>query len=596
VNLVLDIWSVLTPRQRRWVVGAQVLSIVMAFSTVAGIASIAPFFAVLGNPLLIHQNGFLRWLYQLGFASPRSFTVTLGVAFLGLVLLANLINVVGSVLLIRIALWIGTDLQSILFAEYLHRPYLFHARTHSAVIFNNVIHETNRSTHHLLQNAFALITNVITALFIVASVMVLNPAVAAAMITALAGGYVLIYLAVRNRLLRAGEIESRYFTEQTKIVNESLGAIKEILARRTQPFFQDSFERSGRAFARAAAHTQLIAQSPRYVMECVAVVGLVGAALLAGGGEAAISPWLGQLTFLGFAAYRLLPTLQLAFMCIVKIRADRAGFGAIAEDLRLARSRKEHSVEANRLWSELPRSEIRLREVSFRYEPDRPPAVSGATLRVPAGSAVGFVGKNGSGKTTLVDLIAGLLVPEDGSIEVDGIVLDEGNRAAWQSRIAYVPQSVYVLDTSIAENIALSVPLGDIDRERLIAAAKYAQLDEFVASLPGGYAHKVGERGARLSGGQRQRIGIARALYTDSSVLIFDEATNALDGLTEQELVSTIARLRGRYTIILIAHRLSTVRNCDLIYECDRGRVTGCGTYDGLLKYSESFRGLARIS
>jgi ABC-type multidrug transport system fused ATPase/permease subunit len=596
MTLVYDIWSVLAARQRRWVIGAQVLSIVMAFSTVIGIASIAPFFSLLGDPKLIDQTGLLHWLYNLGFSSRRSFTVALGLAFLGLVILANLINVIGSFVTIRLALWISTDLQSILFEEYLHRPYIFHARTPSAVLFNNIIHETIRATSQILQNVFSLITNIVTALFIIVSVMLLNPLVAAVMIGALAGGYVLIYLAVRNRLLQAGRIQSQLFVELTKTVNESLGAIKEILVLRTQQYFGGSFARSSEQFARAAAHTQLIAQSPRYVMECVAVVGLVAAALLASSREQGIGPWLGQLTFLGFAAYRLLPTLQQAFVAIVRIRGDRPGFTAIARDLRLARARKYAVAAPDSPWRGSPRSEIRLEEVSFRYEPDRPLAIDGVSLRIPVRAAIGFVGANGSGKTTLVDLIAGLLVPAHGRIEVDGITLNDGNRAAWQARIAYVPQNIFLLDTSIAQNVALGIAGADIDRERLLAAAQLAQLDEFVATLPGGYDHVVGERGVKLSGGQRQRLGIARALYADASVLILDEATNALDGLTEQELMATIVRLRGRYTIIVIAHRLSTVRACDAIVEFDHGKVTASGTFEGLLRNSETFRRLANVS
>jgi ABC-type multidrug transport system fused ATPase/permease subunit len=595
MTLVYDIWSVLAARQRRWVIGAQVLSIVMAFSTVVGIASIAPFFSLLGDPKLIDQTGLLHWLYHLGFSSKRSFTVALGLAFVGLVILANLINVIGSFLMIRLALWINTDLQSILFEEYLHRPYIFHARTPSAVLFNNVIHETIRATSQILQNAFSLITNIVTALFIIVSVMLLNPAVAAAMIGALAGGYVLIYLAVRNRLLQAGRTQSQFFVELSKTVNESLGAIKEILVLRTQQYFRGSFARSSEEFARASAHTQLIAQSPRYVMECVAVVGLVAAALLASGRDQGIGPWLGQLTFLGFAAYRLLPTLQQAFVAIVRIRADRPGFTAIARDLRLARARKDAVAATDSPWRESPRSEIRLEDVSFRYEPDRPLAIDGVSLRIPVRAAIGFVGANGSGKTTLVDLIAGLLVPAHGRIEVDGIALNDGNRTAWQGRIAYVPQNIFLLDTSIAENVALGVAGPEIDRERLLAAAQLAQLDEFVATLPGGYDHVVGERGVTLSGGQRQRLGIARALYADASVLILDEATNALDGLTEQEMMATIVRLRRRYTIIVIAHRLSTVRACDAIVEFDHGKVRASGTYEGLLRNSETFRRLANV-
>jgi ABC-type multidrug transport system fused ATPase/permease subunit len=331
-------------------------------------------------------------------------------------------------------------------------------------------------------------------------------------------------------------------------------------------------------------------------MECVAVVGLVPLALLAGSREDGIGPWLGHLTFLGFAVYRLLPTLQQAFGAMVKIRASSAGFVSIAADLRLARARKHADRALDTSWQKRPRQEIRLREVFFRYDPDRPLAASSVSLRIPARAAVGFVGANGAGKTTVVDLIAGLLVPAIGKIEVDGIALNDANRAAWQSRIAYVPQNISLLDTTIARNIALGIPRAAIDHERLLAAARLAQLDDFVRTLPRGYDHPVGERGMSLSGGQRQRMGIARALYTDASVLILDEATSALDGLTEQELMATILRLRGRYTIILIAHRLSAVRACDVIFEIDRGKVTASGTYVELLRNSDTFRQLVNMS
>ena len=596
MTLLSGIWSVLTPSQRRGVAWAQVLSIVMALSTIIGIASIAPFFAVLGDPQLIDRMPSLHWFYVHSGASGKgSFEILLGCTFVTIVLLANLITAIGSLALIRLAWRIGTDLQSTLFGEYLARSYVFHVQAHSAALFNNVIRETNRVTNDVLQNVFLAVTNIVTAAFIILSVMLLHPAIAAAMTCALGGGYVLIYLAVRNRLLRAGEIQTQFFIEQTKVVNESLAAIRDVIILRIHGFFRSSFEQSTEAVAQAAAHTQLLGQLPRYVMECVAVIGIVAAALLAGSGEQGLGPRLGQLTFLGFAAYRLLPTLQQTFAAIVRIRADQAGFATIASDLRQARARKVAVVAEDSCWQQSPRQEIRLKDVSFRYGPERPLAVNSVSLRIPARAAVGFVGANGSGKTTLADLIAGLLVPESGQILVDGTAVDERGRAAWRARIAYVPQNIFLLDTTIAQNVALGVPESAIDRPRLLAAAQLAQLDEFVSTLPSGYAHLVGERGARLSGGQRQRIGIARALYRDASVLILDEATNALDGLTEQEMMTTLLRLRGRYTVVLIAHRLSTVCACDVIFEFDRGKVTGSGTYDGLLRNSATFRRLANV-
>jgi len=283
MRLLLDIWSVLTPRQRRRVLAAQILAIVMAFSTIAGIASIAPFFSVLGNPQLLDHNGLLHSLFtRFAFSDRRSFEVALGVAFITLVLVANIINAMGSFVMIRLACSIGTDLQSTLFGEYLARPYLFHARTHSAVMLNNIIHETTRAISDILHSTFSLVTNLVTATFIILTVVLLNPAVAAAMVVVLAGGYVLIYFAVRNRLSRAGMAQSHHYTELTKVAHESMAAIKEILVLRIQGFFRGKFARSSEAFARATAHTQLVGQSPRHIMECAVVAGLVVTALFVG--------------------------------------------------------------------------------------------------------------------------------------------------------------------------------------------------------------------------------------------------------------------------------------------------------------------------
>jgi ABC-type multidrug transport system fused ATPase/permease subunit len=593
-SLLLGIWSILTPRQRRWVLWAQALSILMAFSTVIGIASITPFFAVLGDPQSIDRSKILHWAYTaFGFADRRGFEIALGMAFIAVVFIANLINTAGSFVMIRLSWHISTDMKSALFREYLSRPYAFHTQTPSALLFNNIIYKTNVTTS-MLQSIFILVTNTVTAAFIVLSVMLLNPALGSAIVVALAGGYLAIYLSMRNRLMRAGQVQSGFFTDQTKLVNESLAAIKEISVLHAQNFFRLKFEQASRAFAQAAAHTQLVSQTPKQVMECVAVVGLVLVALFGSAGDNGVGSWLGQLTFLGFAAYRLLPTLQQAFAALVGIRSNRGEFAIIEPDLRRARAGMPEYVPHSS-WQQSPKREICLKEVSFCYQADRLPAISRVSARIPANAAVGFVGPNGSGKTTLMDVIAGLLAPDTGYVEIDGIALDSTNAGAWQSRIAYVPQSIFLLDATIAQNIAFGVGKSSIDRHRIVEAARLAQLDDFVSSLPDAYDHRLGERGVRLSGGQRQRIGIARALYTDASVLILDEATNALDGLTEHELMATLLRLRGRYTVLLIAHRLSTVRACDLIFELDQGQIKASGTYNELLKSSEAFRRLADI-
>jgi ATP-binding cassette, subfamily B, bacterial PglK len=598
--ILADLWGILTPRQRRGILTMQIVSITMAFSTVSGIAAIAPFFAVLGQPDFIDHNALLHWAYTHGgFLSKRGFVVALGIAFIAVMLIANLINVLGSLAMSRLALRIGNELQSTLFGEYLSRPYSFHTRANGTLLSNNILHETARLTNGILRNAFLLVTNLVTASLIILSILLLKPVIALAMIAGLGGGYALIYYVLRKRLLQLGQTQSRSAIEQAQILHESFGAIKEIIVLQAQNFFRGRFERASKSFSLAAAHSQVVAQNPRHLMECVAAVGLVGLALVLGGREDGVGPSLGQLTFLAFAAYRLLPILQQVFAASVNIRADHAGLALIAPDLRRARTASHTNTTANlradNAWQVRPQQEIRLEDVSFRYGPDLPWALKRVSLRIPARAAVGVVGVNGSGKTTLVDVIVGLLVPSEGRVEVDGSALDEANRVAWQSRIAYVPQNMFLLDSSIAQNIALGIPAAEINQRRLVEAARLAQLDEFVKNLPAGYDHKVGERGIQLSGGQRQRVGIARALYREATLLVFDEATNALDGLTEQELMGTLGRLRGRYTTILIAHRMTTVRSCDIIFELENGKITGSGTYDGLLKTSAVFRRMTGV-
>jgi ABC-type bacteriocin/lantibiotic exporter with double-glycine peptidase domain len=291
-----------------------------------------------------------------------------------------------------------------------------------------------------------------------------------------------------------------------------------------------------------------------------------------------------QLSFVGFAAYRLLPALQQVFAAIVRIRADRAAFAAIETDVERVPPQRviKPTTAADRSWQGRPRSAIRLCEVSFRYSQDRPNVVRDVSLVIPAGAIVGFMGANGSGKTTLLDLVSGLLAPQSGHIEVDGVRLERANHQAWQSNIAYVPQQVFLLEATLAENIAFGVAPGQIDRERLQAAVRAACLADCVASFPRGYEERLGASGRGLSGGQQQRLAIARALYRDAALLILDEATSALDAGSESEFAETLESLRSSRTVLVIAHRTGALRHCDLVFELAAGRIVGSGKFGQL--------------
>ena len=394
--------------------------------------------------------------------------------------------------------------------------------------------------------------NIVTIVFVMASILLLNPLVAVGAAIVLGAGYGAVYAITQGLLLRGGRAQSRYQTQRTQLVSESLGAIREVIILDVRDFFVQRFAAHCRSFSRVESGTLAIATAPKNILECAIVLCLVGGALYLRSASGGVGPWLGQLSFIGLAAYRLLPALQQTFTAIVSIRSNHVVFETLANELERAPDNETTQPVSGGVWRDGPQREIRLRDVSFRYAADRPPALSGFSLRIPAGTAVGFVGANGSGKTTLVDVLAGLLIPTSGHVEVDGVVLDRTSRGAWQSAIAYVPQHVFLLDATVAENIALGVPPDRIDRERLRSAVKLARLTECVTSLPKGYDEVLGERGCRLSGGQRQLLGIARALYRDASVLILDEATSALDNAAEDEIVATLNALRAGRTLLMI--------------------------------------------
>jgi ATP-binding cassette, subfamily B, bacterial PglK len=564
-------------------VALQLLSVVMALSTLGGVAAVLPFFTALADPGAISHSAIAAAVSSSLHLDAVSFVMVLGAAFVLSVLIANTVSLLGMLAINRFAGQVADTLCARLFAEYLHRDYGFHARNSGSTLAGKV-QEGARVTAGLAQQALLLGTSVVTIALVLFAIVLVNSIVALLAIASLGAGYGGIYVAVRTRLARNGQTESSHHAERMRTVNESFGAIKEVTVLRAQDLFIEQFTRQSHYISKAATNTLAISQSPKYVLECFTVVCLVGVALYLRNYSPAQSAWMAQLSFVGFAAYRLLPALQQAFAAIVKLRSDRAAFAAIETDLRGIPSACDVvDVAQDRSWRGLPHREIRLCDVGFRYAPDRPPALSDISLVIPAGTIVGFMGANGSGKTTLVDLVSGLLLPQSGHIEIDGCRLDRSSCRAWQSTIAYVPQQVYLLEATLAENIAFGVPPARMDRERLEAAVRAACLTECVASFPNGYEERLGQSGRALSGGQRQRLAIARALYRDASLLILDEATSALDMSTETEITELLESLRSDRTILVIAHRTAALRRCDLVFELAGGKVIRAGKYPQLV-------------
>jgi HlyD family secretion protein len=437
----------------------------------------------------------------------------------------------------------------------------------------------------ILQAGFVVLTNAVMILLIVVSIGVVQPLLSLAMLALFGASYALVYGLSRRRLLRNGAVQTQCLHERIAVVEQGLGAVKELLLLGGQERFRARFADTCHTISRTAANTQLLGQHPRHVLECVAGGALVAAALWMALHDGRLGADLGRLTFLGFAAYRLLPALQQAFFAGVSIRANRAAFDSVASDLALAlrapaRPRRER--RADDAWRGRPRSHIVLHDISYRYPRSARLALSRVSLQIAAGSMVGLVGANGSGKSTLADIILGLLEPVSGHVEVDGMTLNAGNLTDWQRELAFVPQQVCVLDATVTENIAFGVPTAQIDPLRVRDAARRAGAHDFIAALPLDYEERLGEHGARLSGGQRQRIGIARALYRGAAVLVLDEASASLDAVAEEALIATLAALRGTCTVIVIAHRLATTRDCDAVFELDAGALVESGAYSKL--------------
>jgi ABC-type multidrug transport system fused ATPase/permease subunit len=551
----------------------------MGLSTVVGVAAVLPFFTALADPNAIRHNRVMHVVLQyVTIADDTSMVVALAVAFAAIVLVSNIVNLLGFLAINRFAFRIGETLYVRLFQEYMHRDYLFHTRNHSSVLGHKVLHETARVASGILQQGLVVVTNLMMIVFVAASLLFVSPVAAAATIVGLGASYAAIYALARGRLLRNGQIESRYGSARARTVTESFAAIREITLLQARDRFVERFAQQCQSVSVARYNTIAISCSPKYVLECITVFCLVGVALYLHGHADGGGSWIAQLSFVGFAAYRLLPALQQSFSAVVRMRADLPAFFAIQKDLECRRAPKEIGIpRSDGSWRDRPSAEIRLCDVSFRYLPGRPEALHAVSLVVPAGTVVGFMGPNGSGKSTLLDLISGLLSPESGYLEIDGVRLEQTNCAAWQSSIAYVPQQVVLFDATLAENVAFGVPVAQIDQLRLESAVRLARLTECVAALPNRYAELLGERGCRLSGGQRQRLAIARALYRGASVLILDEVTSSLDAAAEGEIVATLLALRPAKTILLSAHRAAALRRCDLVYELRDGRVVGRG-------------------
>jgi ABC-type multidrug transport system fused ATPase/permease subunit len=410
----------------------------------------------------------------------------------------------------------------------------------------------------------------------------------------LGGAYGLIYLGLRRYLSRIGADRVKANRERFTAVQEAFGGIKDVKVAGLEEAMLSRYDVPAKRFASHQAASQVASQLPRFAMEIIAFAGILVVALYLMAGAGGLQQALPVLSVFAFAGYRLMPAMQQLYAQLSKLRFAGPALEALHRDFSNLDSGGTDTLKRQRPTPMGFTDTIRLEQVSYTYPKAERPSLNGVDLTIPANTTVGLVGATGSGKTTTVDIIFGLLRPQSGLLTVDGEAIIPANLRAWQRTIGYVPQHIFLADDSVAANIALGLPPGQVDMLAVERAARIANLHDFVTGqLPQGYQTQIGERGVRLSGGQRQRIGIARALYHDPEILFLDEATSALDNLTEQAVMDAVHNLGRKKTIVLIAHRLSTVRDCDTIFVLEHGKLLEQGSYEDLLRESSRFKAMA---
>lgn len=594
-----ELYTLLTAEQRRRLLRLQVLVVLMSFAELAGVVSIGPFMALVGDIGQLQGEGIMAEFYRAsGFSEPRAFLFWLGVGVMVVLTSAALVSMFTIWRLSMYGAQVGAQLASRLFAHYMHQPWLYHAGGSSSQLTNQIAQQAQRITSGIINPLMRMNAKLVMAAFMLIAIFVYNPLVAMTGLVIFSAAYLLLYRTVRRRLMRNGRSITEAQRLRFKLMSEGFGGIKDALLLGRQQVFTERFDRASDRLAEAQGTNAAMGQAPRYAMELVAfgsVICLVLYLLTVHQGN--LGTILPVLSVYALAGFKLLPAFQQIYTSLSQIRSNLAAFDSLRGDFIASReppgvvSTSESERRSQRL---VPRRVIQLEQVVFTYPGKQTPALRGLSLDIPVNQVIGLVGASGSGKSTAIDLLLGLIEPHSGRLLIDGQPLSDTNRRNWQNSLGFVPQSIFLADSSIRENIAFGLPLDAINDETVRRAASMAHLDELLDELPDGLATRVGERGVQLSGGQRQRIGIARALYHDAEVLVLDEATSALDGITEKLIMEAIHDFSGKKTIILIAHRLATVKQCDCIYLLEAGQVVDQGRYDELVSRNTVFKRMAQ--
>jgi ATP-binding cassette, subfamily B, bacterial PglK len=561
--MIKKLWQHLTIRRRKQFLLLLILMILTSIMEVVSIGAVVPFLGALTSPEAIYQHHLAQPLIQiLEITEPSQLLLPLTIIFVMAIIIAAIARLLLLYVSTRLSYATGADLSIDIYRRTLYQDYSIHTSRNSSEIIDSIITKTNTVIRSILVPLLNFISSVVIMLGIVSVIFTINAQVALITFSIFASLYWVITFFTRKSLQKNSQLIASQSTQIVKSLQEGLGGIRDVLIDGTQEFYCKLYQNADLSLRRASGDNVFIGSSPRYLMEAIGMILiaiLAYALTLQEGGVLLAIPVLGALAV---GAQKLLPALQQAYSSYSAIKGAKSSFMDV---LNLLNQPLTHNASQD-LINLMPfKQEITFKNLSFRYTKDTPWILKNVNLSFKKGETIGFIGVTGSGKSTLLDILMGLLTPTLGELLIDGTAITQKNRRAWQMHISHVPQSIYLADSTIQENIAFGVELEKIKEHKVTQSAQQAQISEVINNLKNKYKAFVGERGVQLSGGQKQRIGIARALYKDSDVLIFDEATSALDNQTEKKIMQQIAQLKDNQTIFIIAHRLTTLKQCDSI-------------------------------
>lgn len=582
----------LTPKERSRAILLFIMILIMAILDTLGVASILPFIAVLTNPEIIKSNFILGIMYDkskfFGVENTQEFILLLGFLVFFVLIVSLTFKSITIYAQLRFAQMREHSIGKRLLQGYLSQPYSWTLGRNSADFSKTILSEVNLIILQALTPMITLLANSAVVIAILILLIIVDPLIAFLISCTLGLAYWIIYKFIRGFLKNIGKERLKVNQLRFTSINEVFGAGKEVKLGGFENKYIDRFSKTTKIFAKHQATMKSIAQLPRFAIEAIGFGGMILFILYNLLESKTLNNALPLIALYAFGGYRILPALQQSYNSISSLRFAGPALDNLCEELKLNRKK---IIDNENIKALLIENSINLKNISYNYPNTSQRSLNNISLEILNCSTVGLVGATGSGKTTTADIILGLLEPQKGELEVDGKIINDQNRKSWQKSIGYVPQYIFLADDTISANIALGLDINEISQKSIERAAKAANLHEFIINeLPMGYKTVIGERGVRLSGGERQRLGIARALYHDPKVLVLDEATSAMDNLTEKLIMKAINNLRKNTTIILIAHRLTTIKNCDKIFLLDKGKLINQGSYNQLIEKDDLFK------